>query len=156
MLRAASPSHPPPRASTAVRSAPPRPQAGGERKKKRVSTRGARASITPGGRGFVCINPDCDEASLALRPLASSPLSTLTHPSALAAANPHSAAPPRRLLTPPPLRAPLSLPTTAPLPPRLQFRDTAEGIFEHIERAHPGLEPRREVRNGNEAPRVVE
>lgn len=87
-------------------------------------------------------------------PLASSPLSTLTHPSALAAANPHSASPPRRLLTPPPLRAPLSLHRR--LPPRLQFRDTAEGIFEHIERAHPGLEPRREVRNGNEAPRVVE
>ena len=84
-----------------------------------------------------------------------SPLSALTHASALAAANPHSAAPPRRLLTPPPLRAPLSL-HPAPLPPRLQFRDTAEGIFEHIERAHPGLEPRREVRNGNEAPRVVE
>ena len=87
--------------------------------------------------------------------MASSPLSALTHPSALAAANPHSASPlaassPRRLSARP------SPSTTAPLPPRLQFRDTAEGIFEHIERDHPGLEPRREVRNGNEAPRVVE
>ena len=137
MLRAASPSHPHPSCvDRRLGSAPPRPQAGGERKKI-VKTRGATASIAPGGRGFVCIKPDCDEASLALRPLASSLRLT-----------PFAASSPRRLCARP------SPSTTAPLPPRLQFRDTAEGIFEHIERAHPKLEPRREVRSGNEARRA--
>ncbi|EOD35202.1 hypothetical protein EMIHUDRAFT_227759 [Emiliania huxleyi CCMP1516] len=55
----------PSRKAKAAKKAPTggKAKAGGERKKKRVSTRGASASITPGGRGFVCINPDCDEAS---------------------------------------------------------------------------------------------
>ncbi|EOD19400.1 hypothetical protein EMIHUDRAFT_117981, partial [Emiliania huxleyi CCMP1516] len=70
----------PSRKAKAAKKAPTggKAKAGGERKKKIVKTRGAFASVAPGGRGF--------------------------------------------------------------------FRDTAEGIFEHIERAHPGLEPRREVK----------
>uniref|UniRef100_A0A7S3WC35 C2H2-type domain-containing protein n=2 Tax=Emiliania huxleyi TaxID=2903 RepID=A0A7S3WC35_EMIHU len=84
----------PARKAKAAKKKAPTPaiaKAGGERKKKQVRTRGDRTSAAPGGRGFVCLSPDCDE-----------------------------------------------------------FRDTAEGILEHIERSHPWLEPRREVRNGNE------
>ncbi|EOD04421.1 hypothetical protein EMIHUDRAFT_221241 [Emiliania huxleyi CCMP1516] len=52
----------PSRKAKAAKKAPTggKAKAGGERKKKRVSTRGASASITPGGRGFVkCLFDGC-------------------------------------------------------------------------------------------------